>query len=108
MVQMWVLPETAGESAGYKVYRPRWGETTRVYGGAGESPETFGSRTTLEVALLKAGQTTSRAGPFLAYLTQGEGTANGAAVEDGDLFRGTELTFEASQDAQLLIVGTLD
>ncbi|VAW46268.1 Pirin, partial [hydrothermal vent metagenome] len=33
MIQIWVLPEVAGQPASYKVYRLKQGESTRVYGG---------------------------------------------------------------------------
>jgi redox-sensitive bicupin YhaK (pirin superfamily) len=33
MIQLWVLPEQAGQPADYKVYQPVTGELTRIYGG---------------------------------------------------------------------------
>jgi hypothetical protein len=43
-------------------------------------------------------------GDYLAYLTSGKGIANGEIVTDGDLFRGEALSFEASDDTQLITV----
>jgi redox-sensitive bicupin YhaK (pirin superfamily) len=104
MVQLWVLPEVSGQSAGYKLYKPKWGEVTRIYGGGSEQGETFVSQTHMDVALLHIGQQAAFEGPFLAYVTKGKGTANGTAVADGDLIRGDELSFEAFEDVQLIVV----
>ena len=41
---------------------------------------------------------------LLMYLTKGKGTANGTSVADGDLMRGDELSFEALEDVQLIVV----
>ena len=104
MIQLWVLPEEAGQPAGYKLYKPKWGEVTRIYGGSSEQDETFPSRTHMDVALLHRGQYAEFEGPFLAYLTIGKGTANGTPVADGDLMRGDSLSFEAVEDLQLIVV----
>lgn len=106
MIQLWVLPEKAGEPASYRFYRPESGGLTRIYGGPDTQDETFASRTRIDVGQLDPGQTASVDGPFLAYLTRGEGTLNGEAVRDGDLVRGDDLTFEARDDARLIIVHT--
>jgi len=103
MIQIWVLPETPGEPAGYRKYRPEWGELTRVYGG-NDPTDTFPSRTIIDVGLLRKGQTVSVGGPFLAYLTKGQGVAGDATLSDGDLVRGQALKFQASTDVQLTVV----
>ncbi len=51
-----------------------------------------------------AGQSITVKGGCLAYLTKGKGVANGQAVSDGDLIRGDELLFKASEDTQLITV----
>ncbi len=104
MIQLWVLPEQSGQPAGYKLYKPKWGKATRIYGGSSEHDETFPSRTHVEVALLHAGQRAAFKGPFLAYLTKGQGIASGTPVADGDLVRGDGLSFEASEDVQMIVV----
>jgi len=43
-------------------------------------------------------------GDCLAYLTKGKGIANGQIVSDGDLIRGEELSFEATEESQLITV----
>ncbi len=108
MLQLWVLPEVPGEPAGYKVYRLEWGKGLhRIYGGPASQTETFPSQTVIEVGLLRAGQPAAVSGPFLAYLSQGSGTANGITVADGDLFRGPSLNFAALEDVQLTVVHTV-
>ena len=54
MLQLWVLPEVAGQPADYKVYKPVTGELTRIYGG--ESDTDFPAKTKIDVALLEDGQ----------------------------------------------------
>lgn len=104
MIQLWVLPERSGEPAGYKFYRSKPGGMTRVYGGSTDEDETFASDTLIEVGLLEAGQNASISGPYLAYLTRGSGLVNGTPVIDGDLIRGEDLAFVATEDAQLIVV----
>jgi redox-sensitive bicupin YhaK (pirin superfamily) len=108
MIQLWVLPDEKGQPAGYRVYKPRAGAVTRIYGGNGDQNETFASRTTLDVAMLGAGQEIQFDGLFLAYLTKGRGLANGNEVADGDLLRGEGLSFEALEDVQLTVVQRAD
>lgn len=104
MIQLWVLPETNGEPADYKLYRPTTGSMTRVYGGKNGQTETFAAATVIEVGMLTPGQVTTAEGQFLAYVTSGAGVANGIDVSDGDLVRGDGLHFEASRDAHIIVV----
>lgn len=106
MIQLWVLPEEAGQLAQYKIYKPKQGEVVRVYGGTAEQDETFAANTRIDVALLNPGQSFSMEGNFLAYITRGEGTANGEGVKDGNLFRGQDLEFEATENVQLIVTST--
>ncbi len=104
MIQLWVLPEETEQPAGYKLFKPKWGEVTRIYGGNLDQDETFSSQTLIDVALLHSGQQVAFKGAFLAYITKGNGHANGIPVTDGDLMRGDGLSFEAFEDAQLIFV----
>ena len=104
LIQLWVLPERSGEPAGYKVYKPKQGAVTRIYGGESDQDETFASNTVIDVALLNDGQSIEFNGSLLAYVTKGRGLANGQEVADGDLIRTDELNFSASEEVQLTVV----
>lgn len=108
MIQLWVLPENKGEPAGYKLYDLEKGKLTRIYGGPKDQDETLDSHTVMEVGMLSAGQEFSRDGEFLAYLTRGSGELNGTPVKDGDLVRGENLSFKASNndDVQVIVITT--
>ena len=104
VLQLWVLPENKGESAGYKLYQPEWGKMTRVYGGDKNQNETFDSHTLVDVAMMKEDQSFEIGGEYIAYLTLGKGTANGQEISEGDLIRGQELSFTAEQKSQVVLV----
>jgi len=104
MIQLWVAPEKPGQPADYKLYDLKIGEMTRVYGGTPEQNDTFPSRTTVQVGLLTPEQKVSVDGEFMVYVTRGKGVANGEEVRDGDLIKGKDLTFQATQDAQLIVI----
>ena len=106
MIQLWVLPEHPGEPAGYKFYQPKPGGMTRIYGGSTDQDETFDSHTFIDVGLFETAQNTSISGPFLAYLTRGSGIIDETVVTNGDLIRGEDLSFQATGDAQLIVVHT--
>ena len=104
MIQLWVLPETPGQPADYRVYQPETGKLTRIYGGSSNPPADFPSKTVIDIALLDAGQQIAINGPFMAYLSRGDGTANGEEIHDGDLLQGDSLSFQAGNRVQLIIV----
>jgi len=106
LIQLWALPEVAGEPAGYKVYKPVTGELTRIYGGENNSETDFPSKTKIDIGLLSNGQQFEVDGPFLVYITRGKGIANNKPVQDGDLIRGSSIEFIASEDVQLIVVHT--
>ncbi len=107
MLQLWVMPEVSGEPAGYKKFSPAWGETTRIYGGTSEEALSFAAATTIDIAMLTAGQQVDLTAPYLAYVAKGEGQFEGADLTGGDLFRGADGTFKATRDVQLILIGTL-
>ncbi len=107
LIQLWVLPETPGEAAGYKLYDLKKGALTRIYGGPKSQTETLDSHTVMEVGVLSANQEIAKEGVFLVYMTKGSGQLNGQSVQDGDLVRGEGLKFQAmSDDVQLILVTT--
>ncbi|GBF24053.1 hypothetical protein MnTg01_00390 [archaeon MnTg01] len=77
---------------------------TKVYGGESNQNDTFPSRTTVQVGLLNPEQKVSVDGEFVAYVTRGKGVANGEEVVDGDLIKGNDLIFQATQDVQLIVI----
>ncbi len=106
MIQLWVLPETPGERAAYKLYDLQQGAMTRIYGGAKNQSETLDSHTIVEVGMLSIDQEISTDGEFLAYVTRGNGELNGTNIKDGDLVRGDNLQFKANSDVQIIVVST--
>lgn len=104
LIQLWALPEVAGEPAGYKVYKPVTGELTRIYGGEKNSDSDFPSKTKIDIGLLSNGQQIEVDGKFLVYITRGKGIANNKPVQDGDLIRGSSIKFTASEDVQLIVI----
>ena len=107
MLQLWVLPEKAGEPAGYKIFKPSWGNTKRIYGGVEGSTETFVAKTTIDIAMVKAGQSAEIAVGGLNYLAKGQGELSGNQIKDGDLFQGQAGQFVAKDDALLVLINTL-
>jgi quercetin 2,3-dioxygenase len=107
MLQLWVTPEVAGEPAGYKKFSTKPGGITRIYGGKESETESFAANTTIDHALLKAGQTVDLKSPYLAYLAKGNGSLNGVGLTGGDLFRASEGIFIATEETQLILVATL-
>ena len=106
LIQLWALPEVAGQPASYKVYTPVSGELTRIYGGENNSETDFPSKTKIDIGLLSNGQQIEVDGKFLLYVTRGKGIANDEPVEDGDLIRGSSIKFTAGGDVQLIVVHT--
>ena len=104
MLQLWMLPETAGEPAGYYHYQPQWGEVARVYGGKSDQQNIFAAKTIMDVALLNPEQRFSVPGEFMAYLAQGAGTVSGSSASEGDLIRGDNLKFKSSDKTQMVII----
>lgn len=107
MLQLWVVPEKKGDPAGYKKFSPVWGEKTRIYGGTEVDTGSFASQTTIDVAMLTAGEQIELTVPYLAYVAKGQGLLEGTNVTNGDLIRGADVTFKATTDVQLVLVGTL-
>ena len=104
MIQLWVLPERAGDVASYKLYEPQEGELKRIYGGSVDQDETLDSHTLIDVGVLTPEQSISIAGPYAAYITLGEGLVDGDVVREGDMLRGEDLELTASAATRLIVV----
>ena len=98
LLQLWVLPETAGEAAGYKFYELEKNQLTKIYGGNKQQSATFDSHTIIEIGIFEKNQSVTKKGKFLAYITNGEAIVNGEQVKDGDLIDGQDLTLSVLSD----------
>ncbi|WP_422135753.1 pirin family protein [Endozoicomonas sp. ALD040] len=106
LIQLWVLPETKGEPAGYKAYTPETNVRTRIYGGSKKQTKTFDSHTVVEMVQATEGYQTEHSGEVLAYLSTGKASINGETIQAGTLVRATELNFVAQQESQLILIFT--
>lgn len=108
MLQIWVLPDTAGEPASYRSYDIDRGRLTAIYGGSKDQGITFDSHTIIETGIFDSRQNITREGDFIAYITRGKGMLNDVNVKDGDLVRGQNLNFTATDNDVLLVVMTTE
>lgn len=104
MIQLWVLPDEAGELAGYRVYSPESGSRLQIYGGSKAQGERFYSQTCIDIANLEPNQTVTHEGKVMAFLSKGSGIANGEDVGARTLMRGDRLDFTAETSAQLILI----
>ena len=104
MIQLWVLPETPDEPAGYQMFETMTGKRTRIYGGTAEQEETLASHTIIEIAEVNAGKKLKQAGKSLVYITTGVGEIEGETLREGHLIEATDVNFTASTDSKLIIV----
>lgn len=104
MIQLWVLPDEAGEPAGYQVFEPQVGKRVQIYGGSKSQKERFYSHTAIDVANLEAGQTLQHSGDAMLFLSKGEGTINGQRIAARTLVRDEALNFEAVTETQIIII----
>ena len=104
MIQLWVLPERSGEKAGYKLYSPKIGELTRIYGGVAGQDETFDSHTQISVANLEEGHRFEQHTASLVYVSEGKVEIDGAIIEAGTLVRSDAFTLVALTNAQVIVI----
>jgi redox-sensitive bicupin YhaK (pirin superfamily) len=104
MLQLWVLPETAGEPASYQMFESSADERLRVYGGPADQDETFSARTIIEVAQVSAGDKLDQPTHCLVYITTGTGIIDDQIVREGDLVETTDFHMTAKSDCKLVVV----
>lgn len=104
MIQLWLQPGQKGGAAAYRLFKPGPGSVTRVYGGQAEENAVFPAGTCVDIARLNDGQSLDVDKPAMIYVCQGRGFANEDSVGDGDLLRFDQLTFDATEDALLIII----
>jgi len=103
MIQIWILPETPGEPAGYKMFEAADSGRTRVYGGPADQDETLSARTVIEVAQLKKGETLEQPGRCIIYVTTGAGKSMDETLREGDLVETSNFKIKALADSKLII-----
>ena len=108
MLQLWVLPEEAGQSAGYKHYSLPETGITRIYGGAHSQKQIFASKTTIDVVRLASGESISFDEEILAYVSKGTADfsdkKNSFNAEDGDLIRSFKTDIIATSEVEIVVV----
>ncbi len=111
MLQLWVLPDQAGEKAAYRLYRPAKGRLTRVHGGAeGRSASdgqelTLNNKTLIDVGLLNPGQEIAFEESFVIYFAKGRALADdGSLFSEGDLLSGNHLQLKTESDVHLVVI----
>jgi len=85
LIQIWVLPDEAGEAASYKVYSPKKGQLTHIYGGNKNQSKTMYSQTSISMVNAVQGQSFNHKGEIMAYISKGEIIANGQAIQPRSL-----------------------
>jgi len=104
MIQLWVLPDEAGEPAGYQVFEPQVGKRVQIYGGNKSQKERFYAKTAIDVANLEAGQVLEHTGDAILFLSKGEAIINGDNISARTLVRDDTFNVETTTDAQIIII----
>jgi len=104
MIHMWVLPETPGEPASYKMYEAADNGRTRIYGGPAEQDETLAARTVVEVAHMKEGDSLEQPGRCIIFVSSGAGSSMEETLREGDLVETSNFRIKALADSQLILV----
>jgi len=105
LIQLWVLPESSGESARYKIYSPKKNQITTIYGGSKEQDKTLDSHTHIQMVNAQPSYELTIKGEMLAYISKGNTEVNGKKIQPRTLIRvDKELTFKANSKAQLIVI----
>lgn len=108
MLQLWVLPDEAGQKAGYKYYTLKEKGITRIYGGKKGQNETFDSKTTIDIVRLFKGESIQFEHEILAYVSRGNAhftdEHNSFNAEEGDLIRSYKTQITAIVDVEIVVI----
>ena len=104
MIQIWVLPETPGEPAGYQMFEAAENGRTRIYGGPADQDETVSARTVIDIVHMKEGDKLEQAGRCIVYLTSGAGSSVDETLREGDLVETSNFGIKALADSKLIVI----
>jgi quercetin 2,3-dioxygenase len=104
MIQLWVLPDSAGEPAGHKICDLLLGEQKLVYGGDKNQSETFDSKTSIVVGQLKPNQTLEHQGACMVYIAKGEGFIQDKKLLPKTLISTDNFIFKARTEVFLILI----
>lgn len=104
MIQIWILPETPGEPASYKMFEAADNGRTRIYGGPADQDDTLTARTVVEVAHLKEGDKLDQPGRCIIYMSSGAGSSLDETLREGDLVETSNFTIKALADSKLIVI----
>jgi redox-sensitive bicupin YhaK (pirin superfamily) len=104
MIQIWVLPETPGEPASYKMFEAAENGRTRIYGGPADQDETITARTTIEIVHMKEGDKLDQPGRCIIYVSSGAGSSMDETLREGDLVETSNFSIKALTDSKLIVV----
>ncbi|WP_108945731.1 pirin family protein [Shewanella halifaxensis] len=108
LLQLWVLPDEAGQAAGYKHYVLKPQGITRIYGGDKAQTATFDSKTVIDIARLDKDESLDFQQQSLIYVTAGQIELSDKEqtyqAKDGDLIRTEQVSLVANTQAELIVV----
>jgi redox-sensitive bicupin YhaK (pirin superfamily) len=112
MLQLWVLPEEAGQAAGYKHYTLNINGVTRIYGGDKKQTKTFNSKTTIDIVRLSSGQSVQFEQETLAYVSLGSAKFSDENhhfdAQEGDLIRSYKTDIMSTSNVEIVIINELE
>ncbi len=101
LAQLWFLPPENGLEPGYQDFALEKGQMTTVLGGRGD---TFDNEITCRIGLLEPGGTVAARHRFVAFISDGEATANGMRVGAGDIIEGAALELSTNTGCNLVLI----
>ena len=108
MLQLWVLPDESGQSAGYKHYTLKSNGVTRIYGGSKNQNESFDSKTTIDVVRLSAGERIEFDNETLTYVSHGNAQFSereySFKAKDGDLIRSDKIEISTTSEVEIVVI----